>query len=354
MMALLASLTLPTLALAEENQPPIGTHDGFPEPIADAADECYANGWAADPDDPSARLVVRISLDGSVAVTLVADQFRQDLADAGVSDGFSSFWVDLRPHVTLGDDVTVLVEAQDAQAGTWHTVDGTPRVLTCLSAPPIGFHDIAEGSVPPYDCVAAGWAVDVDSPTDRVGVRVVVDGAVVAETIADLFRQDLVEAGVPGDGNAGFHLDLWPLVRPARWHEVRAQAQDNETGAWSDLEATPRQLRCAHPPTTPFHGAWTAPDFDGSTQSLAFSGGPGNLAVTYRDSFATVCADLGSATTQFVGTGTARLVAPDVIEVVLTTQHCGSTFLGPTPPLYLAYDPTTEQLLSDFGIWTRR
>jgi hypothetical protein len=353
-MALLASLALPTLAAAEENQPPIGTHDGFPEPIADSADECYANGWAADPDDPSARLAVRISVDGSIAVTVVADQFRQDLADAGVSDGFSSFWVDLRPHVTLGDAVSVLVEAQDAQTEAWHAVDATPRTLTCLSAPPIGFQDTAEGSVPPYGCEAAGWSVDADSPTDRVAVRILVDGTVVAETVADQFRQDLVDAGVPGDGNAGFRVDLWPLVRPATWHEVRAQAQDNETGAWSDLEATPRQLRCAHPSTTPFLGTWTAPDSDGSTQSLAFSGGPGNLAVTYRDSFATVCADVGSTTTQFVGTGTAHLVSPDVIEVVLTTLRCGSTVLDPTPPLYLAYDPATGQLLSDFGIWTRR
>lgn len=349
------TLAIPAPAMAIDNQGPIGTHDGFAEAVADAADECYANGWAVDPDDPNARLSVRISLDGVVVATVTADQFRDDLAEAGISDGYSSFWYDLRGDMTLGQAASVLVEAQDAQTAAWHPIDSTPRVLTCVSAPPIGFHDIAEGTVPAYECVAAGWSVDVDSATTRVSVRVLVDGRVVTSGPADMFREDLVEAGVPGDGFSGYGFDLWPLIQPLAWHEVRTQAQDNETGAWSDLEATPRQLRCTNTPASPFVGSWTAPDdADGSTQSLAIGGGVADFVLTYRDSFATICQDAGSATTRFQATGSGRLVAPDLIEVTLTRQHCGSTTFDPFGPIYFSYDAASDQLFSDLGTWSRR
>lgn len=349
-LGMMVTLIIPTAAAADENQLPIGTHDGFPEPVADEAGECYANGWAVDPDDTSARLPLRISLDGTVVTTLSADEFRQDLLDAGISDGFSGFWYDLRGHVTLGEAVEVFVEAQDAQTGDWQPMDATPRTLTCLSAPPIGFHDTSEGEVPSYDCVAAGWSVDVDSPTTRVLVRVLVDGVEVASGTADGFREDLIEAGIPGDGFSGFGFDLWPLIQPLAWHEVRTQAQDLETGAWSDLEATPRQLRCVNAPTAnPFHGVWTAMDFDASLQTLIISAGPAGLRVTYRDDYATICAKPGAANTRFQGTGTGRLVAPDRLEVTLTNQHCGQTAF-----LVLAHDPESDQLFSDFGVWTRQ
>ncbi len=52
-------------------------------------------GWALDPDRPGARLPVEISIDGQPVESTIADQFRSDLLQAGVGDGYQAFsiWV---------------------------------------------------------------------------------------------------------------------------------------------------------------------------------------------------------------------------------------------------------------------
>lgn len=52
-----------------------------------------------------------------------------------------------------------------------------------------------------------GWVADGDRPGVRHRVEMVVDGAVIAEVMADTFRVDLKKQGV-GDGHHGFELDL--------------------------------------------------------------------------------------------------------------------------------------------------
>ena len=62
-------------------------------------------GWAWSPRDPERRLPIEILVDGRVAGSVVADKFREDLRDAGKSDGSSAFRTaiprqarDGRPH----------------------------------------------------------------------------------------------------------------------------------------------------------------------------------------------------------------------------------------------------------------
>ena len=92
----------------------------------------------------------------------------------------------------------------------------------------------------------AGWAQDASQPNAPVCLDVMVDGAVVAFTVASEYRADLAAAGV-GDGRAGFDLGLDVRLAPGVSHvvEVRRSAdgalvcakQVDAVGAWTALLA---------------------------------------------------------------------------------------------------------------------
>jgi F5/8 type C domain len=117
------------------------------------------------------------------------------------------------------------------------------EVLGPAPALPVGSHDSASGLAKFGNCVAAGWAQDPDAPTTHLTVRVLVDGVVVATTVADQFRHDLLDAGI-GDGTFSFAVDLTDLFPSYTQHQLRVQAQDSQTGQWVDLDGTPVSLTC--------------------------------------------------------------------------------------------------------------
>ncbi len=109
---------------------------------------------------------------------------------------------------------------------------------------PIGTHDAFEGLVGPGQCAAAGWAVDPDDRYADLSIRILADGALVAEGTANLFRQDLLDAGVSPDGISAFHINLWGVVSPNIAHAITAQALDAQTSVWVNLNLTPKELTC--------------------------------------------------------------------------------------------------------------
>jgi hypothetical protein len=92
----------------------------------------------------------------------------------------------------------------------------------------------------------AGWAQDAEHPDGPVCLDIVVDGDVVAMTLADEYRADIAAAGV-GDGFHGFDLDLDETLTSGVAHtvELRRSADGvavcamavDATGAWTPLLA---------------------------------------------------------------------------------------------------------------------
>ena len=124
-------LALASAPVAGAASPPGGNHDGASG--AHGQYDCYANGWAVDPDDVSAAVTVRVLVDDVEVARLQADDFRQDVKDAGVSPtGNASFWLDLWGVVTPDVDHVVRVEALDlGVADAWTALAQTPRTLRC-------------------------------------------------------------------------------------------------------------------------------------------------------------------------------------------------------------------------------
>jgi hypothetical protein len=227
---------------------------------------CFAGGWAADPDDRSADLNIRVFSDNIEVVQTVANLFRQDLYDAGVcGDGTCNFIVDLWGLIAPGVDHSITVQAQDAQTGEWVDLSLTPRTLNCFeeNVAPEGFHDFAEGTQNAFSCEAKGWAADPNDRDIDLNVRILSDGVEVAQTVADTFGEGLDEAGACPGGTCRFNVNLWGLISPDTDHLITVQAQDAQSGEWVDLSNTPKTLNCSSAPEG-FH------DFAEGTQN-AFS-----------------------------------------------------------------------------------
>jgi hypothetical protein len=234
------------------NTLPEGYHDNFEG--SQNQFSCFAEGWAADPDDRTLDLNVRIFSDGVEVAQTVAGMFRQDLEDAGVcQDGTCSFSVDLWGLISPDENHVIVVQAQDAQTGEWVDLFNTPKTLTCFeeNLPVEGYHDAWEGVQNYFFCRADGWVIDHNDPGLDLTVRVLSDGTEVAQIISDQYRPDLDEAGVCPGGTCSFTVNLAGLISLGIDHSITVQAQDAQSGEWVDLYNTPKTLNCIDPGAQP-------------------------------------------------------------------------------------------------------
>ncbi|MBD9625249.1 hypothetical protein IB279_20145 [Ensifer sp. ENS06] len=73
-----------------------------------------------------------------------------------------------------------------------------------------------------------GWAFDPENPEKRLAIRVLLDGKVIAEALADRNRPDLKRNGI-GDGNHAFEIAL-PEMASARSGELVVLAATGKGG----------------------------------------------------------------------------------------------------------------------------
>jgi Tol biopolymer transport system component len=87
--------------------------------------------------------------------------------------------------------------------------------------------------------------VDGDHPGAVVTVRVLVDGVELLRGPADVFRGDLITAGVSPTGNASFAFSLWGAVSTDSWHTIAVEALDIDTAdSWKPINQTPKRISC--------------------------------------------------------------------------------------------------------------
>ncbi len=253
--ALAIALGMSGGATAQEPSMPYGWHDGNAG-VVTTAWQCSAYGWAVDPEDPDRDLQIQIFADGNPVATTVADQLREDVTDC--PGGSCGFGVNLWGLITPGVEHLITAQAYDEETLTWVDLSGTPKPLTCWGYPE-GFHDGAAGLVDQYGCAATGWTADPDDRDRDLQVQILADGNPVTTVTADVLREDV---GACVGGTCGFFADLWGLIDPDVEHAITAQAYDEESGQWLNLEATPKSLTCqAAPPPTPSIWISTSNDY---------------------------------------------------------------------------------------------
>jgi hypothetical protein len=107
-------------------------------------------------------------------------------------------------------------------------------------------------------------------------------------------------------------------------------------------------------PLTPFTGAWTSTDLDGSTQYATISGGA-VLQVTYTDLGGAVCVANGAPTHVFSSTITGT-VTGNTFAGTFTSARCGSlrfdSLVGTAVTLH--YETASDTLFDGSVTWYRR
>ena len=172
------------------NTLPEGSHDSF----AGLQNQffCRADGWAADPDDRSLDLNIKIFADEVEVAQTVADAFREDLANAGVcQDGTCSFSVDLWGLISPDADHSITVQAQDAQTGEWVNVSDTPKTLNCFEAQAQTFTVNSTGDT--GDAIQANGICETSTPGECT-LR-----AAIQEANANP-GMDAISFNIPGEG----------------------------------------------------------------------------------------------------------------------------------------------------------
>jgi hypothetical protein len=113
-------------------------------------------------------------------------------------------------------------------------LDATATVAINVRATQLeGSHDAANCSY------VAGWAWDRLSPSSRINVNIYDGGALLTTVTANLYRADLLNAGI-GDGYHGFSWTVPDSLKDGLAHSIRVKLAS--TGA--DLVATPKSITC--------------------------------------------------------------------------------------------------------------
>lgn len=216
----------------------------------DGLDRADVHGWAWRPDAPQLRVEVEQWVDGVLKATIVADQPRDDLAEAGIGDGAYAWRMPLAldPAKTTPQTVEFRVRGGGALANgvfvSIHvpTVEAVAETAPKPEPAPAPGADSAVGVCDGYDGgLARGWAWRPLAPEDRVIVEAWMDGTLVAETVADVLRADLAAAGI-GDGRYAWELPLTPPSQETgpQTVELRIRGAGPVAGGSFTLEPAPQ------------------------------------------------------------------------------------------------------------------
>jgi matrixin len=188
-------------------------------------------GWAWDSTQPNSPINVDIYDGSTLIATVAANQFRQDLANAGLGNGIHGFSFVTPASLKNGQPHTIWVKF----GGTSTALSGSPKTINCGGTTPLyqGVNDSA-------DCqMIAGWAWDRNQPNSPINVDIYDGTTLIATVAANIFRQDLLNAGI-GNGAHGFSFATPASLKNGQPHSIRVKF----AGTSTDLSSTGRTINC--------------------------------------------------------------------------------------------------------------
>jgi hypothetical protein len=200
----------------------------------DGADCNVIRGWAWDAKQPNTPINVDVYIDNNNFVSIVApaNQFRQDLLNAGVGNGFHGFSFSTPSFLKDGHAHTIRVRFP----GTLIDLSNSPRSINCSGNPPPDFQGFHDGA----DCNSIfGWAWDSSHPDATISVDIYSDNMFITTVPADQFRQDLLNAGV-GNGQHAFNLATPMSLKDGQTHTITIAFHNTDI----PLHNTPRMINC--------------------------------------------------------------------------------------------------------------
>ncbi len=160
------------------------------------------HGWILDRAAPSRRLTVEVQATTGRPVTLLADRYRADVHQTGLSDGYCGFSVSLR-RLGIGP-VRVTCADPRVELGVVDVSHDSPASPAPMVLEQAGHILAVDMPISPKRI--SGWAACRDCPTSRRSLRLRGNGQTLAQQRATLFRSDA--DSLLADGYHGFWLSL--------------------------------------------------------------------------------------------------------------------------------------------------
>ena len=227
--------------VAPGGEPPVvsGNFDGYLDKV-----ECSSiRGWAWDAGQPNTPITLEFFADGQSVGTVSANIFRQDLQNAGKGNGQHAYSFTTPQSLKDGQNHSISAKVQN----TNYTLKWGPKTLNCSNGnpdppvvdPPVGSGNF-EGFLDKVECGSfRGWAWDASQPNTPVSVEFFADGQSLGSVVADLFRQDIKDAG-KGNGKHVYAFTTPESIRNAQPHVITAKVlNSNYTLKWA-----PKTLTC--------------------------------------------------------------------------------------------------------------
>jgi hypothetical protein len=139
--AVILALAFPAVGSVYAQEPALleGWHDGSDGEVDPNA--CVAFGWSADPDDRDRDVQIRILSDGEQVAEVLAGDYGEDMDELGICpEGTCRFTVNLWDLISHDEEHEITVQAYDEETADWWNLEGTPKMLTCLTPPPPSPH----------------------------------------------------------------------------------------------------------------------------------------------------------------------------------------------------------------------
>lgn len=180
----------------------------------DRADGGALRGWAVDLAMPGRRIAVEARVDGAVVARANADEYRADIAALGLNDGRAAFALHL-PALRPGEGEQ---RVEVVLAGTPTQLCRSPLVRRA-AVKPLGCFDAVDG------LYATGWLCNLADPAQPLVVEAVCDGRVIGTGRANLYRGDIIEAGLPS-AHCGFRVQLAGPLDALLGRDITMRARD--------------------------------------------------------------------------------------------------------------------------------
>jgi O-antigen biosynthesis protein len=168
-------------------------------------------GWAVKNSNQDDPVALDIYIDGSLVGTVEASNFRPELQEVGLRDGYCAFYYKIPKRFADGKQHDAFVQETGSrkQVGARFLFSMAPYLIREIKG---NIDLINVNSI-------VGWAVDIDNPEDPLELELLADGAPIAKFKANHFREDLKLAGLR-DGRFGFFIATPPALLSGKEHHV--------------------------------------------------------------------------------------------------------------------------------------
>ena len=184
--------------------------DGFKYSL-DQANSNEIFGWVFDSKSSTNHLQVQLREGDKVVATITADEFRQDLLDAGIGSGHCGFHFDIQTLVLDQPEASIDLYASGKKLNQLPIVikievQTPPQKTVILENCRVHVDKNIPGQI-------LGWAFDDSRQAHKPHVECKLGEFVLGADVADTFRDDLAKAGI-GDGKHGFTIDYDVALLP--------------------------------------------------------------------------------------------------------------------------------------------